>query len=54
MFIPNMETVGGFSICSTPEQFLMTEEVELAVKNSPHPPANWIHTKVRILYSEHG
>ena len=48
MFIPGVKTVGGFSICSTPEQLMVTKEIELAVKNSAHPPANWIHTQVQI------
>ena len=51
MFIPGVETVGGFSICSTPEQLMVTKEIELAVKNSAHPPANWIHTQVQIYAS---
>ena len=46
MFIPDVDIVGGYSICSTPEQLLMNHQIQLAVKNSKHPPAHWIHTKV--------
>lgn len=45
MFIPNIEIVGGYSICSTPEQLSQNQVIELAVKYSEHPPACWIHTK---------
>ena len=46
MFIPGVDIVGGYSICSTPEQLLMNHQIQLAVKYSEHPPAHWVHTKV--------
>lgn len=44
-FIPGVETVGGFSICSSPKTLIDTSTIELAVKYSDHPPALWVHTK---------
>lgn len=48
MTIPGVDTVGGFSICSSPIHFSKTGEFSLSVKMSDHPPANWVHNKVRI------
>ena len=48
-FIPGVETVGGFSICSSPKTLKDTSTIELAVKYSDHPPALWVHTKVCVL-----
>ncbi|XP_026087768.1 oxidoreductase NAD-binding domain-containing protein 1-like isoform X2 [Carassius auratus] len=44
-FIPGVDTVGGFSICSSPGLLRREGVIELAVKNTRHPPAHWIHTK---------
>lgn len=46
-FIPGVEKVGGFSMCSSPGLLQREGIVELAVKYSKHPPAHWIHTTVR-------
>lgn len=43
-FIPGMETVGGFSMCSSPGLLQREGVIELAVKYTKHPPAHWIHT----------
>ncbi|XP_056274975.1 oxidoreductase NAD-binding domain-containing protein 1 isoform X2 [Pseudoliparis swirei] len=43
-FIPGVETVGGFSMCSCPGLLQREGVVELAVKYTKHPPAHWIHT----------
>lgn len=43
-FIPGVEKVGGFSMCSCPGLLQKEGVVELAVKNAQHPPAHWIHT----------
>jgi len=48
MLIPGVETVGGFSICNSPENFKETQQIQLAVKFSMHPPAHWIHDKCRL------
>ena len=59
MLIPGVETVGGFSICNSPENFKETQQIQLAVKFSMHPPAHWIHDKVslrdhrRLNYDDH-
>lgn len=43
--IPGVETIGGFSICSTPSLLEKELKLELAVKRSKHPPAAWVHQK---------
>uniref|UniRef100_A0A4W5QET8 Oxidoreductase NAD-binding domain containing 1 n=1 Tax=Hucho hucho TaxID=62062 RepID=A0A4W5QET8_9TELE len=45
VFIPGMEKVGGFSVCSSPGLLQREGVIELAVKYTQHPPAHWIHTK---------
>lgn len=47
-FIPSVETVGGFSMCSSPGLLQSAGILLLAVKFSKHPPAHWIHTKCKI------
>lgn len=47
MFIPGVETVGGFSMCSSPLRLLQKSTMDLAVKYSKHPPAHWIHTQCK-------
>lgn len=47
-FIPGVDTVGGFSICSSPGLLQREGMIELAVKYTRHPPANWIHTKCSV------
>ena len=46
-FIPGVEKVGGFSMCSCPGLLQREGVIELAVKKALHPPAHWIHTAVR-------
>lgn len=46
-FIPGVEKVGGFSMCSSPGLLQREGVIELAVKHSKHPPAHWVHTLVR-------
>lgn len=48
MYIPGVETVGGFSMCSSPLKLEREQCMDLAVKYSKHPPAYWIHSKCRI------
>ncbi|XP_066972681.1 oxidoreductase NAD-binding domain-containing protein 1-like isoform X2 [Macrobrachium rosenbergii] len=45
MFIPGMETVGGFSMYSAPSQLIETGTIDLGIKFSKWPPAFWIHTQ---------
>lgn len=40
-FIPGVEKVGGYSICSLPAELPL---LRLAVKRSQHPPAAWCHS----------
>ncbi|MCI4395578.1 hypothetical protein PGIGA_G00182180 [Pangasianodon gigas] len=47
-FIPGMEKVGGFSVCSSPDLLHRERVIELAVKYTQHPPAHWIHTKCTL------
>ena len=46
MMIPGVETVGGFSMCSSPQLLQQSGVLDLAVKYSSHPPAHWVHTQV--------
>ncbi|KAM9824382.1 oxidoreductase NAD-binding domain-containing protein 1 [Neosynchiropus ocellatus] len=43
-FIPGVEKVGGFSMCSSPGLLQREGVIELAVKYAKHPPAHWVHT----------
>ncbi|KAF1381464.1 hypothetical protein PFLUV_G00154250 [Perca fluviatilis] len=47
-FIPGVEKVGGFSMCSSPGLLQREGIVELAVKYTKHPPAHWIHTMCTV------
>uniref|UniRef100_G3NVD2 Oxidoreductase NAD-binding domain-containing protein 1 n=1 Tax=Gasterosteus aculeatus TaxID=69293 RepID=G3NVD2_GASAC len=47
-FIPGVETVGGFSMCSSPGLLQREGVVELAVKYTKHPPAHWIHSACTV------
>ncbi|KAG7275214.1 hypothetical protein CRUP_013002 [Coryphaenoides rupestris] len=48
LFIPGVEKVGGFSMCSCPGLLQSEGVIELAVKNAQHPPAHWIHTTCTV------
>ncbi|XP_029919985.1 oxidoreductase NAD-binding domain-containing protein 1 isoform X2 [Myripristis murdjan] len=47
-FIPGLEKVGGFSMCSSPGLLQREGVIELAVKYSKHPPAHWVHTMCTV------
>ncbi|XP_060760988.1 oxidoreductase NAD-binding domain-containing protein 1 [Neoarius graeffei] len=47
-FIPGVEKVGGFSVCSSPGLLHRERIIELAVKYTRHPPAHWIHTECTL------
>lgn len=47
-FIPGMDKIGGFSMCSDPEKLKEKNILELAIKFSTWPPAFWLHTKAEI------
>lgn len=47
-FMPGVDTVGGFSMCSAPELLTRCNLVDLAVKFSTWPPANWVNTKCKV------
>ena len=47
LFIPGVEMVGGFSMCSSPSELEKSNALSLAVKYSEWPPANWLHTKTK-------
>lgn len=49
MMIPGIDTIGGYSIVSTPAHLSETGELSLCVKNSDHPPAHWVHNGVSFL-----
>ncbi|CAG8459516.1 6217_t:CDS:2 [Paraglomus occultum] len=44
VFIPNIPTVGGFSLTSHP----LSPHFQLAVKHSTHPPAKWFHEEAKV------
>ena len=45
MFIPAMETVGGFSITSTPKKL---PYFDLAVQKTNHPPTLWLAEECKV------
>ncbi|XP_046543671.1 oxidoreductase NAD-binding domain-containing protein 1-like isoform X2 [Haliotis rubra] len=47
-FIPGLDTMTGFSMCSSPGLLQREGMMHLAVKRSPHPPAEWVHTKCKV------
>ncbi|XP_053302723.1 oxidoreductase NAD-binding domain-containing protein 1 isoform X1 [Pleuronectes platessa] len=47
-FIPGVEKVGGFSMCSSPCLLQQEGVIELAVKYTQHPPAHWVHTVCEV------
>ena len=47
-FIPGVEQVGGFSMCSSPKLLRTEGQLDLAIKYSQWPPAYWIHTKAKV------
>eukprot|EP00062_Callorhinchus_milii_P012564 gi/632959733/ref/XP_007895791.1/ PREDICTED: oxidoreductase NAD-binding domain-containing protein 1 isoform X1 [Callorhinchus milii] len=50
-FVPGVSKVGGFSICSNPGLLEREGVLELAVKITKHPPAQWVHSQC-VLGSE--
>jgi ferredoxin-NADP reductase len=40
---PGVKHVGGYSICSTPQELQSWGLFELCVKASRHPCAQWVH-----------
>ena len=47
-FIPGVNHVGGFSMCSEPAKLEKLGQMDLAIKFSTWPPANWLHTKAEV------
>jgi hypothetical protein len=47
-FIPGVEKVGGFSMWSPPSKLDKESKLDLAIKASTWPPANWVHTQAKI------
>ena len=43
---PGVATIGGYSIVSPPSQLKCHRTCDIAVKESRHPPALWVHTEV--------
>ncbi|WIA32145.1 hypothetical protein OEZ86_002995 [Tetradesmus obliquus] len=43
--VPGLQAVGGYSICSTPSQLQQTGTMDLCVKRSGHPCAQWVHAE---------
>lgn len=49
-FIAGMDTIGGYSITSTPAAL---PKLRLAVKHSKHAPADWVHSKATVGMEVH-
>ena len=47
-FIPGVNHVRGFSMCSEPAKFEKRGQMDLSIKFSTWPPANWLHTKAEV------
>lgn len=43
-FMPGVDKVGGFSICSSPRQLQQSGFVQLAVKRSSDAASSWVHS----------
>ncbi|XP_059352271.1 oxidoreductase NAD-binding domain-containing protein 1-like [Daphnia carinata] len=48
LFIPNVNQVGGFSMCSPPSLLEQSQQIDLAIKKSSWPPAQWVHTNCKV------
>ncbi len=48
LFIPNVNQVGGFSMCSPPSLLEQSQQIDLAIKQSSWPPAQWVHTNCKV------
>ena len=47
-FYTSLDQVGGFSVCNATSKTTHSQLVDLAVKYSEWPPANWLHTQSKI------
>jgi hypothetical protein len=47
-FIPGMEKVGGFSMWSSPSKLEEELKLDLAIKFSTWPPAQWVHSEAKV------
>ena len=45
---PGVPIIGGYSIVSPPSQLTSLRTFDIAVKQSSHSPAHWVHTQVLI------
>ena len=49
VLVPYDETiVGGYSITSSPNQFVQSGKFGLAIQYSDHPPTHWMHKKCTV------
>ncbi|XP_076069351.1 oxidoreductase NAD-binding domain-containing protein 1-like isoform X2 [Oratosquilla oratoria] len=48
MFIPGLETVGGFSMYSDPAQLENDGTIDLGIKFTKWPPAFWVHKQCHV------
>ena len=47
-FIPGVEKVGGYSMCSAPSDLEEGRRMDLAVKASTWAPAAWMHNTAKV------
>ena len=50
---PGVPIIGGYSIVSSPSQLTSLRTFNIAVKQSSHPPAHWVHTQVHTWLQLH-
>ncbi|XP_032780804.2 oxidoreductase NAD-binding domain-containing protein 1 [Daphnia magna] len=48
VFIPNVSQIGGFSMYSPPWLLEQSQQIQLAVKKSSWPPAQWVHSSCKV------
>eukprot|EP00096_Caligus_rogercresseyi_P005626 TRINITY_DN2159_c0_g2_i3.p1 TRINITY_DN2159_c0_g2~~TRINITY_DN2159_c0_g2_i3.p1 ORF type:complete len:247 (-),score=41.19 TRINITY_DN2159_c0_g2_i3:186-926(-) len=48
LYIPQIDEVGGYSMCSEPSKFDKDGVLDLAIKYSTWAPAHWMHTKASV------
>ncbi|XP_068233977.1 oxidoreductase NAD-binding domain-containing protein 1-like [Palaemon carinicauda] len=48
LFIPGIETIGGYSMYSSPKQLVEQRTIELAIKYSDWPPTSWMHSQCKV------
>ncbi|XP_066972457.1 oxidoreductase NAD-binding domain-containing protein 1-like [Macrobrachium rosenbergii] len=48
LFVPGIETIGGYSMYSSPKQLTEQRTIDLALKYSDWPPTLWMHEQCKV------